>query len=343
LVTHLLADRPFLIEAIDHQTEILAIIPKPKSVHQKTRDWLSHKYNIVSPPTERLHEPEFVANLLCTPKAEPVLLLDIGGYFAPTLTEVARLCPGKILGIVEDTENGLQKYEEIKDLPCPIISVARSPLKNPEDYLVGQSIVFSVEALLRKQGDILHGRTACVIGYGKLGRSIANSLHARHVRTVVYDTDAIRTVEAMAHGFSTVQSVQDGVRGAGLVFCATGNTSLDATSFSQLDRGAYVATVTSSDDELALDDIREYEIKQVTDYITRYRKEDHHFYLLNRGQAVNFVHGAAVGPFIYLIQAEILASVARITNTVLSNQIQENEPTHRSCIAETWLRFLDKR
>jgi adenosylhomocysteinase len=72
-----------------------------------------------------------------------------------------------------------------------VFSVARSPLKDPEDYLVGQSITFSAEALIRSRGDILHGRRAAVIGYGKLGRSIAAMLHAKHVGVTVYDSDPL--------------------------------------------------------------------------------------------------------------------------------------------------------
>jgi len=339
IITHLLPDRPFLIEALSQQTEIVALLPKPKSIDQYTRDWLSHKYNIVDVRREQFNDRDFVLKLLSLAKGDPIVLMDIGGYFAATLNEVSASYAGEVLGVVEDTENGIQKYEALAALPCPVVSVARSPLKNPEDYLVGQSIVFSTEALLRQQGDILHGRTACVIGYGKLGRSIANLLHARHVRTRVFDTEPTTLVEAMSHGFPTARTLEDALQGAGLVFCATGNKSLRATAFNQLDRGAYVATVTSSDDELELAEVdRDYETKQITDYITRYRKRDHHFYMLNRGQAVNFIHGAAVGPFIYLVHGEIVASVARITNGALPCEMMENDQDFRATIAGIWLR-----
>jgi adenosylhomocysteinase len=339
LITHLLADRPFQIEAIDNQAKIAAIVPKAKSIHQPTRHWLARKYNVRSVLREEFDKADFVLEFLSSVgDGQPLVLLDIGGYFSRTIESVVHSYKGGIAGIIEDTENGIQKYEKLAHLPCPIVSVARSPLKAPEDYLVGQSIVFSTEALLRAQGDILHGRTACVIGYGKLGRSIANLLHARHVQTVIYDVEAIRAVEAMSHGFAVGESLTHSLRGAGLVFCATGNVSLSAKDFDQLDNGAYIATVTSSDDELALDEIRhDYELKQVTDYITRYRKGSRHFYILNRGQAVNFIHGAAVGPFIYLVQAEIVASISRVADGSLDPGIIENSEPFRAKIARRWL------
>lgn len=39
----------------------------------------------------------------------------------------------------------------------------------------------------------------------------------------------------------------------------------------------------------------------------------HYFYMLAGGNAVNFLHGASVGAFIFLVQAEILAATSRLT------------------------------
>ncbi|MGH3928790.1 MAG: hypothetical protein ACRDTF_02285, partial [Pseudonocardiaceae bacterium] len=38
----------------------------------------------------------------------------------------------------------------------------------------------------------------------------------------------------------------------------------------------------------------------------------HYFYMLADGNAVNFLHGASVGTFIFLVQAEILAALASL-------------------------------
>ena len=75
----------------------------------------------------------------------------------------------KLIGVVEDTENGHKRYEQIAFPPCPVLSVARSPLKEPEDFLVGHAIVFSAEALIRQSGVVMVNKRALVIGYGKIG------------------------------------------------------------------------------------------------------------------------------------------------------------------------------
>lgn len=122
---------------------------------------------------------------------------------APALEVICGTFSGRILGVVEDTENGLRRYLSLPKTPCPVYSVARSPLKDPEDFLVGQSVVFSAEALIRERGGILNGRPACVIGFGKVGSSIARMLHAKNVPVTVCDTDPVRMAQALAQGFRT--------------------------------------------------------------------------------------------------------------------------------------------
>lgn len=342
VVTHLIPDRPFFIEALSDVLDVCSVFAKPKSIHPNVKNWLAHKYPIDEMSRGLLAtDRQAIALIERRAGGAPLIILDIGGYFAPTINYIAKHYSGKLVGVVEDTENGHRRYLSVRNLACPIVSVARSPLKAAEDFLVGESIVFSVEALLREQGDILHGRTACVIGYGRLGSSIASLLHDRRVRTVVYDIDPTKRVIAMAHGFTSPPTLSESLHDAGLVFCATGNVALKAEDFRLLEPGAYVATVTSSDDELQFDDVKNaYRERHTADYITKYTGADHHFYLLNRGQAVNFIHGASVGPFIYLVHGEILASVARLASGKMVAGIHENDGEIHEAVAESWYQIF---
>lgn len=341
VITHLLSDRPFFLEATNKVTEIVGLMPKPKTENPEARAWLQHRYPIFSLRRDMFNQSEKAIAFIASRVGDrPFVLVDIGGYYSSSLTAISEAFGGKLLGVVEDTENGLQRYESLRPLPCRVYQVARSPLKNPEDFLVGQSIVFSTEALLREQGDILHGRTACVIGYGKLGRSIANLLHSRHVRVVVYDTDPVTSVEALSHGFTVAPSLRLGLKNAGLVFCATGNLSLRLEDVQDIEHGAYIATVTSSDDELQFSDLtKTYEVNQRTEYVTRYTRDGHTFHILNRGQAVNFIHGAAVGPFIYLVQAEIVAAIQELMSSTKAPGVYECPRSVRERIAKAWVKY----
>ncbi|MFG2171326.1 NAD-binding protein [Streptomyces niveus] len=344
LITHLLAERPAFVRAVAAMTRLTAVLPKPKSVHPAAKREVEQTHMVDTLTREMFAQADYALDYLESRAADQaVTLLDVGGYFAPSLAEVHSRFTGRLAGVIEDTENGHRRYEDLDKLPCPVVSVARSPLKDPEDFLVGQSVVFSTEAVMRDRGDILYGRPALVIGFGKLGSSIARLLHAKGVQVTVFDIDPVRRTQALSQGFAVARDREAALTGAGLVLCATGAISLHGEDFSHLRNGVYVATVTSSEDELDLAGLPDvYTRTQVGDHVTRYQTTGHYFYLANGGNAVNFIHGASVGPFIFLVQAEILAAIRMLTRGDLAPGIHEVPAPDREAIAATWLSYFNR-
>lgn len=341
LVTHLLPERPAFVRAVAALTGLRAVLPKPKSIDEAARREVERGILVDSLSRALFGQPNTALDYIESRAAgEDVVLLDVGGYFAPTLADVGACFSGRILGVIEDTENGHRRYEDLDKLPCPVISVARSPLKDPEDFLVGQSVVFSTEAVMRGRGDIPHGRPAPVIGFGKLGSSLARLLHAKGVQVTVYDIGPVRRTQALSQGFTAARDREAALTGAGLVLCATGAVSPHGEDFPHLRNGAYVATVTSSEDELELDGLPDvYTCTMVGDHITRYQTTGHY---ANGGNAVNFLPGASVGPFIFLVQAEILAGIRMLTRGDLAPGIHEVSAADRAAIAATWLSYFNR-
>ncbi|WP_440098484.1 NAD-binding protein [Streptosporangium sp. H16] len=344
LVTHLLPERPCFVRAVAAMSRLRAVLPKPKSIDPAARHEAEQAVPVDALSRELFADPGTALDYFESRAAtEPIALLDVGGYFAPSLAEVHGRFSGRLLGVIEDTENGHRRYQDLDPLPCPVISVARSPLKDPEDFLVGQSVVFSTEAVMRGRGDILHGRPALVIGFGKLGSSIARLLHAKGVQVTVFDIDPVRRTQALSQGFAVARDRHSALTGAGLVLCATGALSLHGEDFPHLRNGAYVATVTSSEDELELGGLPDvYTRTMVGDHITRYQTTGHYFYLANGGNAVNFLHGASVGPFIFLVQAEILAGIGMLTRGDLAPGMHEVSAADRAAVAAIWLSYFNR-
>ncbi|MDQ1292143.1 MAG: adenosylhomocysteinase [Actinomycetota bacterium] len=344
LITHLLAERPGFVRAVARVSDLRAVLPKPKSVIPAVRDQVERIAPCDTLSREMFTDPDAASSYVGARTAgAPVVLLDVGGYFAPVLDSLSSSLAGALLGVVEDTENGHRRYEQADKLACPVVSVARSPLKDPEDFLVGQSVVFSTEALMRSRGDILHGRGALVIGFGKLGSSIARLLQNKGVHVTVHDIDPVRRTHALSQGFAVARHRAQALTRAGLVLCATGALSLRGEDLARLRNGAYVATVTSSEDELDLAGLPDiYERSLIADHITRYETTGHYFYLLNGGNAVNFLHGASVGPFIFLVQAEILAGIAMLAAGGQPPGLHQVSDTDRAAIATTWLDHFNR-
>lgn len=339
LVAHLLPSQPTFMKALRRISTLAAVIPKPKSAQESMRRPLERLTRCDALSRSDLSRPDVLVEYLELRAAgQPVVLLDVGGYFAPGLAAACTGFSGQVLGVVEDTENGLRRYEALDKLPCAVYSVARSPLKEAEDRLVGEGIVFSTEALLRSVGEVLTGRPACVIGYGKIGSSIAAALHARSTPVSVVERDPVRLIHALSVGHRATRRQHDVLPEAELVFCATGSRCLTAADMQHLHDGAYVASVTSADDELELTGLAEtFTGESVAPHIMRYRHRGGSFHLLNEGNAVNFLHGSALGPSIHLVQAEMLLALAQLADVPHPPGLCELSAELRHHIADAWV------
>ncbi|WP_415881722.1 adenosylhomocysteinase [Neptuniibacter sp. QD34_54] len=338
VVTHLLDTPPVFLDALEQFCRVKMVLPKPKSISRSTLEQVEQRFQVVIKKRSQISSVEVISAILneYIPEGD-MILVDIGGYFASALSQLPDRLKANLLGVVEVTENGLQRYLEHEQLPVPVLSVARSPLKSPEDYLTGQSIVYSAEALMRECHQIMNGGNAVVFGYGKIGRSIAKALHEKNINTKVVEIDPIRAIEARSRGFDLINK-EDALQSSDVIFCATGNQSLNNHDFNRIKNGAFIFSVTSSDDELELSRAdTNFSVSQETQHIARYERLGQYFYLGNRGNAINFIHNAEVGPYIYLVQGEVIKAINYIRSQSLPAGLDQLPTPERRDLAERWL------
>lgn len=85
-----------------------------------------------------------------------------------------------------------------------------------------------------------------------------------------------------------------------------------------------------------------YESEKISKYIVKYEKNGHYFFLVNNGNAVNFIHGSVVDDFILLIQKEMIDSIIEFSKDNLSANIHEGFKNTKTRIADTWLNKILK-
>lgn len=342
VITHVLPGQMDFLTTLGRATTIAAVLPKPKSANHLVLEQTAAVYPCDELDRGLFANPDWLTGYVRRRAAgRRIVVSDVGGYFAPALEELCRRLPGQIAGVVEDTENGHRRYEALPQLPCAVYSVARSPLKEPEDRLVGEAIVFSVEALLRHLGQVLQGRRACVLGYGKIGAGIAAALHARHVRVLVLDIDAVRQAQALSVGYGSAELAEALAR-CDLVFSATGNRALTVKHLPLLKEGTFLAGATSRDDEFDLTALSEpgsgYVRTELLPGVCQIRSDrGRSFYLLGNGNAVNFLHTSAMGSAIHLVKAEMTVAAALLAAQEHQPGFYEVPAGHRAAIAAAWV------
>ena len=344
-VSHIIPSSEPYILSLQENFNLIGIIPKPNSINNNTLAVLEdenikilHQFTKSSIAENPKSLSDYLANY------DDIAMVDIGGYFSSSIKEIKKSLGKKLLGVVEDTENGLQKYEKQSLEDVRVISVARSPLKDYEDQLVGNGVAHAAETVLRELNMLITYKSCGIIGYGKVGRGIFQYLQQRGIRPFVCEIDPIRAIQASCDG-AQVTSMTKLLGQSNIVFCATGSQAVDILRLRDLKKGAFLASVTSSDDEFDLRFVdSEYSKEETAPNITKYSKRGHNFYLLNSGNAINFLYSAAVDKYIYLVQGELVASILRLAKDqdekVLENIVLSNTDEDRTNIAKNWLEYI---
>ncbi|MDP9991301.1 adenosylhomocysteinase [Variovorax boronicumulans] len=343
IVCHAVPDTLPFLAAISNEFIIHGIIIKPSSRHVDTHREINAKYPVLAFTKKDLLKTCTRSLELTTfePKGD-YIIIDIGGYFSDSyINKIISHDQSRLIGIVEDTENGVQKYEQLQPLSYPVVHVARSSLKEPEDYLVGQAIAFAIETVLRQIGVLTINKNVGILGYGKIGGSIAATWKPRSKSVSIYDTNAVRLIKAASHGYPA-PSRHYVLSNSDILICATGQKSLTVDDIKHLKTGCYLASVTSADDEFDLDGISsKYSRTSVSEHITRLAEHDgqHFIHLINNGNPANFIYAANLGAYIHLVQAEMLAAACLLAGGAYHGQrgLFEINNNHRAEIAQLWL------
>lgn len=156
----------------------------------------------------------------------------------------------------------------------------------------------------------------------------------------VFDLNPVNLVMSYSKGNNIANKLEI-IQSSDIIFCATGNLSLKEDDFKYIKNGAFILSVTSSDDEMDLQWLQaNYNKEVIAKYITKYTKNGHYFFILNDGNAVNFIHGAVVDDFILLVQKEMLDIIVEMSQKKLVPGIQEGFEETKIRIADSWLKNI---
>jgi adenosylhomocysteinase len=126
-----------------------------------------------------------------------------------------------------------------------------------------------------------------------------------------------------------------------VIFSATGNKCLSLEDFRELKNGCFIFSVTSSDDEMDLDFLGgEYKNVEIRKHIFKYYNQRNFFFLVNDGNAVNFIHNAIMANFIHLVRSEMILSINNLKDYE-TGSISTVPLDVKKEIVECWLRVFD--
>lgn len=226
-----------------------------------------------------------------------LLILDHGGYFSYHLEAYLSL---PIIGIVEYALNGEKKYVEKQAKYMPnfeITSTGQSRLKNFSDHSCGLAIGEFIPFVCKQLGLIgarYHGIIQpCIIGYGKLGKGVAEALFYYFYKNIlIYDTDPYKIIAACQDGFDiSCKNIEDTISRSNIIVIGTDTAPIPPEYYSLMNHNTLIVTVTSADDSLNLPELIDNKVLTKVaerDYYTSYSTiKGHIIHLLCNGDAPN--------------------------------------------------------
>ncbi len=267
----------------------------------------------------------------------PLLVQEVGGYLAGCCDNLSKF--PHFLGIVEDTNNGHWRYQMAGVHSTPVLSMAQSPIKDIEDTVIGDSVVYSTERIFREEfNGILQGISCGVIGYGKIGTSTSIALKGRESTVMVYDIDPARCIRARLEGhrigpLKTILSTSD------LIVGCTGKTSVRKEDIPYIRDNAVLVSASAKNEEFDLVAFaNECTCEKINAVVWRYtQKNGHCFYLLHQGTPVNFRDRSILGYILDMIYAELFLCMHLIAQGKIESGLHHSPLSIHTEVAQTWL------
>ncbi len=233
-----------------------------------------------------MSQVEYQENLALVRSFEADYLCDMGGELIVAYLDKAP----PVKGALEATTSGLNLLKKHR-LPFPVFDWNSIPLKDRLEnrFHVGEGVW---PAFSYVTGLGLFGRRVLVVGYGPVGKGIAE--RARNLGAIVYaaDLNPVRLLEARHHGCETV-GLDEGLARCHIIVTATGVEGvLREEHLRQVRPGAILFNAGHSNREIDIDWLYDQPCQRMKAHIERFDIGETHLFLLAKGSLLNLAAGA---------------------------------------------------
>jgi len=276
---------------------------------------------------------------------KPLVLIDVGGYFAKPLAQLSRESPGSLpAGVVEVTTFGHNRFlERIPEINVPVLSIARSPIKDVEAAFVGESAWLAIDKMFRDVGMSAFARKVGIVGYGMIGRRVAAVAKSNGAYTRVFDTDPLKLLEARSFKHEVRLSLSKLLQDSEIIISATGDVAIHTQDILNAKDGIVLASAGSKLHEIDVAGLQMHAVstRRISETLTEYRlPSKKRVCVLRDGAAVNFLLGSCPDQTMDLVFAEIVEACKTVIEGDLTlGKIHEVSRETRQEIANAWLQL----
>jgi S-adenosylhomocysteine hydrolase len=300
-VFHLSKNNETYLESWVKNSQTIAVISIPYSEQKQVKDKIEKYTTVYSPELDKI--PELLKAICDKNRDKKIILIEIGGYSATLLDKLSN-----VVLVVEDTMRGHKNFEEnVGHVICPVISIARTKVKNVENIKVGE--VFAKSSLLLCKSFNIRKPQILLLSYGNIGKHVASELHKKKVPFMVYDSDEAKRESALHDGY-TVMDKARALSQADVVIGCTGNKSLSLEDISHLKDNCLLISGSSKQVEFPYRELSSYIVSSNVDLpIEKIDYRGKILYIAYKGQPINFYYDLSLGKVFAVPMSALVQSV----------------------------------
>lgn len=233
-----------------------------------------------------MSQADYQENMALVRRFEADYLCGMGGDLAVAYLDKTPA----VKGALEATTSGLNLLAQ-HQVPFPVFDWNSIPLKDRLEnrFHVGDGVW---PAFSYVTGLGLFGRRVLVVGYGSVGKGIAERARNLGAIVSVADLDPVRLLEARYHGCEVV-SLEEGLAHCHIIVTATGVEGvLNEKHINLVRPGAILFNAGHSNREIDIDWLYQQPYQRMKAHIERFELGTGELFLLARGSLLNLAAGA---------------------------------------------------
>ena len=273
-----------------------------------------------------------------SPESSGILIHEVGGYCANWIAQNTDLAAKRIVGVVEETRQGLWRYMDARP-SVPVLQIANSKLKTAEHRYVGESVALGVQSDLEALGRNIRDARILVLGFGGVGSGVARQLVLLGAKVTCFDCDAARMLEAHVLDFRIGNRERE-MSIADVIVGASGTQSINRSDLRLLKDGVLLVSASSRDIEFPVEELSGIcdECAKITHYVVEYRMPwSKRINLSTEGFPINFRERSLPPPIADLIFSQVVHAMGKLVDEELPPGIHSLMDRDVSRIAKQWL------